>query len=447
MKQTEGKKKKKKQKQKKPRIALISTHGYVAADPPLGAPDTGGQVVFVLELAKKLSQFGFKVDVLTRRFEKQPEKEDIAKGVRLIRIPCGSKDFVPKEYLHEYIPEWVRRTLEYIRSNSLEYIFINSHYWDAGIAGDSLASRLGIPHVHTPHSLGAWKKEQMETDYPDSKEHFEEKYNFSCRIRNETNIYRNADLVIATTPIQVDKLEDEYSVPKGKIQMIPPGYDDNRFFPVGEPSRQAAREMLDFSGEVIFAVSRLASNKGLDLLIDAFAVTAERRENAKLVLAIGHEDRSESEEAIYQNLLELRSKHGLEDRVSFRGFIPDEELADYYRASDLFVLSSRYEPFGMTIIEAMASGTPTVVTVHGGLYRVLDYGVHTLFADPFDREDLGITMVKALRYRSLRRRLAKAGAELARSRFTWTGIAQQMLNALESRQNDAQTLQVKPRDD
>ena len=106
----------------------------------------------------------------------------------------------------------------------------------------------------------------------------------------------------------------------------------------------------------------------------------------------------------------------------------------------MFVLSSRYEPFGMTAIEAMASGTPTVVTVHGGLFRALTFGRHALFADPFDREDLGITMAKIFRHPRLRRRLSRMGAHKARSLFTWTGVAQQLVAAVEHRPSTSLTL-------
>jgi mannosylfructose-phosphate synthase len=414
------------------RIMMISTHGYVAAEPPLGAPDTGGQVVYVLELSRKLAQFGTKVDIWTRQFEDQPEVEEVDENVRIIRVPCGGNDFIPKEYLYEKIPQWVKNAYSYIKKNKLSYSFVNSHYWDAGFAGHMLGEKLDIPHVHTPHSLGSWKKEQMETDYPDDKESFEEKYNFTDRIKYETMVYRSCELLIATTPIQVDKIESDYDIDQKRIRMIPPGYDDNRFFPVGGSSRDAIRAQLDFTGHTVFAVSRLAHNKGLDLLIDSFAIVAERMDDAQLVLAIGHEDRSEDEEEIYQNLLQLTRRHGIEDRVKFIGFIPDEELPDHYRAADLFVLSSRYEPFGMTAVEAMASGTPCVVTIHGGLCRVLDYGIHALFADTFDREELGVSMFQVLKYKSLQARLAEKGAQRARARFTWTGIAQKLLNDVES---------------
>jgi mannosylfructose-phosphate synthase len=91
-----------------PRIMMISTHGYVAADPPLGAPDTGGQVVYVLELAKKLGQFGYKVDLWTRRFEDLPAEETVDDNVRIMRAECGGADFIPKEYLYKSILQWVK---------------------------------------------------------------------------------------------------------------------------------------------------------------------------------------------------------------------------------------------------------------------------------------------------------------------------------------------------
>src|SRR5688572_18669712 len=69
-----------------PRIAMISTHGYVAAVPPLGAADTGGQVVYVLELSRKLALLGYQVDIWTRRFEAQPEFERVCDRVRIIRM-------------------------------------------------------------------------------------------------------------------------------------------------------------------------------------------------------------------------------------------------------------------------------------------------------------------------------------------------------------------------
>src|SRR3974377_1427023 len=83
------------------RIAMISTHGYVSAHPPLGAADTGGQVVYVLELSKKIAGLGYAVDVWTRRFDDQPEIEFVAPNVRIMRMPCGGPGFIPKETLHE----------------------------------------------------------------------------------------------------------------------------------------------------------------------------------------------------------------------------------------------------------------------------------------------------------------------------------------------------------
>jgi mannosylfructose-phosphate synthase len=314
-----------------PRIAMISTHGYVAANPPLGAADTGGQVVFVLELSKKLAQLGYEVDIWTRRFEDQPEIEPVAEQVRIIRVRCGGPNFIPKEYLYEKLPVWAENALRYINKHGLKYEFINSHYWDAGVAGQHVSEVLGVPHIHTPHSLGAWKKRQMENDYAGDAANFERQYNFGKRIHHERLLYESAHMVIATTPPQLELLLSDYEVPPEKCRMIPPGYDDNRFFPVSEATERSLRQKLGFTGPVVMAVGRLARNKGYDLLIQGFQLVARRNSQVTLYLAVGGTSLTPLEETILGELKALVGGSGLDERVRFGSFIPDDQLADYYR--------------------------------------------------------------------------------------------------------------------
>lgn len=418
---------------RKPRIAMISTHGYVAAEPPLGAPDTGGQVVFVVELSKKLAQLGFRVDIWTRRFEKQHQIEHVADDVRIIRMPCGGSDFIPKEVLYKKLPEWGEHALRYIEKNGLHYEFINSHYWDAGLAGQHLSEVLQIPHIHTPHSLGSWKKRQMEEDSGESPEELEKRFNFSRRIHHENILYAECQMVIATSPPQSDFLNSDYDVEPERLRMIPPGYDDNRFFPVSEPSRQAARERLGFNNRTIVSLGRLARNKGFDLLVEAFSVVATRDPGARLRLAVGAESSDFGDNAIMVEIKEKIAAYDLDSRVDILPSVSDEDLPDFYRAADVFALSSRYEPFGMTAVEAMACGTPTVMTTHGGLFRAVNFGRDGLYADTMDREEFGIALLQSLKYRRLREVLHREGAHRVRSLFTWTGIAQQLLAVVEGR--------------
>lgn len=411
------------------KILMISTHGYVRAEPEFGKPDTGGQVVYVLELSKCLARMGYQVEILTRQFEDQPEEEQVAERVRLLRFPCGGRDFIPKETLCDFIPEWVENASRYLRVSAGGYAFINSHYWDAGLAGQALSNLHGIPHLHTPHSIGAWKRDNMDVDTTD----LERKYNFRRRIREEKVVYDECDLIIATTPRQRDILEaGEYDVPPRKICVIPPGYDDQRFFPVSLASRLATKQALGLSGQTILALGRIAKNKGYDLLIRSMPPVFERVENAHLLLAIGSTDPSAAEMEQTRALKRLAESLGIAPRVHFRDYIPDEQLADYYRAADVFALSSRYEPFGMTAVEAMACGTPTVVTTEGGLWEQVTWGLEALYANPFDPEAFGHALATLLTHDRVASQLAHYGSRKARARFTWTGIAQQVLTVLEA---------------
>jgi mannosylfructose-phosphate synthase len=390
-----------------------------------------------MELARSFARLGWEVDVWTRQFEDQPAVEEVAAGLRVLRVPCGGRCFIPKEQLWAHIPEWCENALRFMREEAGTYDFINSHYWDAGIAGQHLSDVLGIRHVHTPHSLGRWKRDCMLADFPGGEEDLDRRYNFELRIREETRIVSQCDLVVATTAEQHRLLVTDYLADASRTITLPPGYDDSRFYPIGPARRDSLRRSLGFDSPTILAVGRLARNKGYDLLLDGFQCLLKRMPEAQLALAAGGAHPTDAEKAALAQLQSQADRLGVASRVKFLGYVPDETLADHYRAADVYILPSRYEPFGMTAIEAMACGTPSVVTIHGGLYRLLTFGRHALFTDPVDPEDVGVMLAKVLKHPRLRHRLARMGSHKARSLFTWTAIAQQLAAQIEERHTPA----------
>ncbi|MEZ4597721.1 MAG: glycosyltransferase [Chloroflexota bacterium] len=176
----------------------------------------------------------------------------------------------------------------------------------------------------------------------------------------------------------------------------------------------------------------MARNKGYDLL-PASPHVFERVEGARALIAPGSSGAVRGRAGPIAGLHDLAEGLGIADRVMFRDHIPDDALADHYRAADVFALSSRYEPFGMTAVEAMACGTPAVVTTEGGLWQMVRWGVDAIYANPFDPAAFGHAMAAVLGYPQVASQLSSAGAESARARFTWTGVTQQLVAALDRR--------------
>jgi mannosylfructose-phosphate synthase len=409
-------------------ILMISSHGYVSDEPELGKPDTGGQVVYVLELAKRFSRLGLRVDLLTRRFEEQPEFDDINDNFRVWRVPFGGSEFIRKEDMHDYLGDFVTNTLSAIRARGYQYDVVYSHYWDGGWAGQKIAEELGILHIHTPHSLGWWKEQNMGADMdPDE---MEATYRFEERIRKEFLVFQTCDHVIATTEPQTELLQAHYDVLERHITIVPPGMDEDRFSPIRQEDQVRLRETLGMHEQDVLTLGRMANNKGYDLLIQALPTLFELAPEARLIAAIGGED-SDQDDAGTAELHQLAQELGVADRIEWVKYVPDENLADYYRAAAVFAMPSRYEPFGMVAIEAMACGTPTVVTVHGGLFELIDFGSQALYADPFRPVEFGAMMAMPLLHPKLAHEFSVEGARFARRNFGWTGIAKRILSIFE----------------
>ncbi|MFC1592907.1 glycosyltransferase [Candidatus Omnitrophota bacterium] len=410
------------------RILMISTHGYFENKPSFGRADTGGQIVFVIELSKALAKLGYKVDILTRQFEDFDQVEPLNEEVRIVRIPCGSRDFIPKEYLVEYLPELIDGFITYYQDNQLNYDFIDSHYWDAGFVGMKLADTFNIPHVFTPHSLGMWKEAQMrqaatEEGVEINEADFERRLNFKQRNATEKTIMASANRVIATTPEQKKIMGERYGISIEKIAIITPGFFPDKYHKIDGSKLSKLIEKYNLPLRFVFAVGRITPYKGYDLLIKAFKYVVQEMPEIKLVLAIGSHEPSEVEKR--KELSQLAGSLGLADSTIFFGYI--EDLEALYNAAEVIVLPSTYEPFGMVVIEGMACGTPAVVTERGGLKDFLVDGQDALIIDPIDTQAMAQTLLRLLKDKSLRKEIAHNGYEKAHSMFTWERIAESTL--------------------
>lgn len=180
---------------------MLSTHGYFDPVPQLGRTDTGGQVVYVLQLAKALSTRKIKVDIYTRWFNPSQRQIDPVPDypdVRVIRIPAGPWKFIPKEEIYDILPDLAENMTEFIREKNLNYALFHGHYVDAGILAIDVAKAFDKPVFFTAHSLGAWKREQM----GGGPTEMDQKYKFSHRISEELRIFRSVNAHTATTDVQ-----------------------------------------------------------------------------------------------------------------------------------------------------------------------------------------------------------------------------------------------------
>jgi mannosylfructose-phosphate synthase len=397
------------------RICMLSVHGYFDPEPILGATDTGGQVTYVLELSKHLAELGPMVDIYTRRFEGRDEIAPVNDKVRVIRIPCGPDRFIRKEDLFPHLDEFVDNMLDFMREHDLDYDVIHSHYWDAGYVSMKLCEKTGKDFCYTAHSLGAWKKEQMGGD----PEEMEKLFKFSQRIHWENQIFRKAKAQTVTTEDGKSNYKRLYDFESPDLVIIPPGVDTKRFRPLdaGEEDRP-----LDVPGRFVFALSRIDSNKGLDFLVRAFGLVGAE-EDVYLLIGGGSKNPKQHERDVKAGLMRIVTELGMEDRVRFTGYIPDELLATYYRKAEVFVLPSKYEPFGMTVLEAMSCGTPVVATKFGGIRNNLSDGTDSLLVDPSNPDELAGAIRRILEDPGLAAKLSSNGLGTIRERFSWESIA------------------------
>lgn len=403
--------------QKPHRICMLNPHGYVAYPPQLGKTDTGGQTLYVLELAKALGKKNINVDIVTRQFDNLPQEEEIFKNVKIIRIPAGPATFVQKEKMYELLPEMVDNFIKYNIKKRRSYDIIHSHYWDGGYAGIILSKMLNVPHVHTPHTLGKQKKLEMSVvDTPLQK--LKPIYRYHLRIAVEQKIMNKANAIIVLCETSRIQILEHYIVEDfEKIQIIYPGINTEVFNPI----KTKYDKDLNLKSNSILTVSRMVPAKGLDRVIDALALLKNKIDFHCYMGSGGiGENLSPEEKEAQIKIKKSIDEHKLTNRITMIGLVPhDTVLPAYYRNSDLFIIASRYEPFGLTTMEAMACGTIPIVSSVAGSREIIVDGLNGFIVDTHDRKTLAKTIEKALTDTKLHKKVADNAAFTIKEHYSW----------------------------
>lgn len=398
------------------RIAMLSYHTCPLAT--LGGKDTGGMNVYVRDLTRELGRLGIHVDVFTRSQDEHVPHvlHDLGYGNRVVHVPAGPEVPLPREELVTYIPEFVRGIKEFAQVKDLQYDLIHSHYWMSGIAARDLKAFWEVPVVHMFHTLGVMKQRVART-----LEEREGEY----RLEGELEVLALSDRIVAATQAEMAQLLWLYQADTSKIVIIPPGVDISHFYPIPEDE---AKEFIGIPPceRMLLFVGRIEPLKGIDTLMQAIAVM--KPNNLRVCLSvIGGEPEvgSEMENDEMVRLQDLRQNIGLDDLVAFLGKRRQDTLPYYYSAADVVVLPSFYESFGMVALEAMACGTPVVVSQVGGLAFLVQDG-DTGFTVPVDDPNaLAERLTELLENPDLHQRMGKRAVEFAQD-YAWEVIAKRI---------------------
>ena len=416
-------------------------------------------------MARKLGEMGHRSDILTRRiidpawpeFEDEMDSYPDHPGVRILRIPCGPDHFLTKEELWPYLGQWAEGVARFYRSEGAWPDLWTGHYADGGLAAAWLEEASGVPFTFTGHSLGAWKLDSLlqDAEEPAVLQEIDTRYNFGARIKAERIAISRAKNIVTNS---VAERCEQYDHPAyralvepedgDRFAVIPPGANFEIFSPEARSpwedevldkiqavhERDIAPERLGLPA--VIAWSRLDPKKNHLGLMKAFSGSRDLRRQANLIMITRglenplHDPGTATDEqrSVLGDLVSEIERTRLWGQVSAFSLSGQTALAALYRwgadTGGVFCLPAEYEPFGMTVIEAMAVGLPVVATKNGGPRETTEEGRTGLLADPHDPEDIAANLLRLLGDRQTWNVYAQRGRERALEHYSWRRTAE-----------------------
>lgn len=371
----------------------------------------GGIATHVYNLSRALVRRGIAVTVITCDFP-SAKLEDTVDGVQVCRVDSGrisqTNFLLWTYYLNSLM---IGRGSEILNKDPFD--LIHAHDWLVARAALELKKRYGIPVLTTVHATEMGRGNGLLNDYQKTIHSIEDL------------LIRNSERVICCSKFMHDHLQQKFDVPAQKLDLIPNAVDVTRFNSSKEPEDSSNSGTGDKApyGKVVLYVGRIVAEKGLSTLIEAFAKLRQDKFNASLVIV--------GEGPIKERLENETRKRGLDTCINFTGLVDEPSLVKLYRSSDVFVLPSLYEPFGIAALEAMASLLPVVVSDTGGLSEIVENDVTGVKVPVNDPDSLSAALRRLLEDAPFAERLKKNAYSSLLEKYDWGLVAERTSLAYE----------------
>jgi D-inositol-3-phosphate glycosyltransferase len=409
-------------KQKAKRIAVLSVHTSPLDQP--GTGDAGGLNVYVVETAKRLAERGTQVDIFTRRTASTPANQvELFPGVNVKHITAGPFEGLDKNSLPAQL---CALTAGVLREEAFKpegwYDLIHSHYWLSGQVGWVASERWNVPLVHTMHTMARVKNLSLAAgDLPEPKE----------REIGEQQVVKAADKLVANTQEEANELINLYGANAQQVSVVHPGVDLNTFYPADQVE---ARSYFDIKPDalVLTFVGRVQPLKAPDLLLLAGAellkMNPTLKDKLQIVICGGLSGSGFDRPT---QLMDLAKSLGLEKITKFLTPVSRQNLAKIYQASDLVIVPSYSESFGLVAVEAQAAGIPVVAASVGGLKTVVAHEKSGLLIENHDPQNWAHQINELINNPSLRNKLS-LGAVNQANNFSWDSTVENLLSVYQA---------------
>jgi sucrose-phosphate synthase len=429
-------------------IALLSIHGLIRGnDLELGRDaDTGGQTLYVVELAQALARHPdvAQVDLITRRIADDSVSADyasplekIADNFRIVRIDAGGDEYLLKEQLWDHLDAFTDSLRSFFREQAKLPDIFHSHYADAGYVGAHLANMLAVPLIHTGHSLGRVKRRRLLASGL-SHQQVERRYNMIRRIEAEEMVLATAERVITSTYQEIEEqypLYDHYQ--PEQMRVVPPGTDLEKFFPPTSNDlhsslyHEIVQHLKTPEKPIILALSRPDQRKNIVALVEAFGQSPQLQKLANLIIVAGNrddiDDLEQGAQEVFHELLVAIDRHELYGKVVMPKHHRRDQVPMLYRiataSGGVFVNPALTEPFGLTLIEAAASGLPIVATEDGGPRDIVANCHNGVLIDPLETDNIAKALLRLLKERDYWTQCSQDGLKGVREYYSWDAHA------------------------